>query len=208
MSNAPADAWGPLEEEDLQAYPRSSFRRYVRWLAEYSSRNPLGAAGGVVVVLLCILAVAAPLIAPWPEEKGDFLNIARPPTMEHLLGTDHGGRDVLSRVVFGTRRTLMIATLAVVFGTSLGAALGIVSGYFTGKTDLILQRLMEIMQAFPDVILALLLLAGAEAQPVDGDRRDLRNADTVRRSSDPFGRAPDPRNGVREGCRGNRRVSR
>ena len=159
MSNAPADAWGPLEEEDLQAYPRSSFRRYVRWLAEYSSRNPLGAAGGVVVVLLCIPAVAAPLIAPWPEEKGDFLNIARPPTMEHLLGTDHGGRDVLSRVVFGTRRTLMIAILAVVFGTSLGAALGIVSGYFTGKTDLILQRLMEIMQAFPDVILALLLLA-------------------------------------------------
>ena len=125
----------------------------------YSKRNPLGAAGGAVIILLIVLALCAPVVAPWPEKKGDFLSIAVPPSSQHLLGTDHGGRDVLSRVVFGTRRTLMIAVGAVLFGTSLGAIAGVVSAYFGGKLDLVLQRQMEVLQAFPDVILALLLLA-------------------------------------------------
>ena len=125
----------------------------------YSKRNPLGAAGGAVIILLIVLALCAPVVAPWPEKKGDFLSIAVPPNSQHLLGTDHGGRDVLSRVVFGTRRTLMIAVGAVLFGTSLGAIAGVVSAYFGGKLDLVLQRQMEVLQAFPDVILALLLLA-------------------------------------------------
>ena len=110
-----------------------------------------------MLFILVVMAVAAPLIAPWPEHKGDFTHMSGEPNADHYFGTDQQGRDVLSRVIFGTRTTLTVAIVAVLFGTTGGAVIGIVSAYAGGKVDLILQRFLEILQAFPDVILALLL---------------------------------------------------
>ena len=142
--------------EQTQRTRRSELWRVLR---RFTSQNPLGAAGAVVVLLLVVMAIAAPLITPWPEHKGDFTHMSGEPNADHFFGTDQQGRDVLSRVIYGTRTTLTVAIIAVLFGTTGGAVIGIVSAYIGGKVDLILQRFLEILQAFPDVILALLLLS-------------------------------------------------
>ena len=128
----------------------------------FVARNPLGAAGAVVLLILILMALAAPVIAPWPEHKGDFSHMSGEPNADHLFGTDPQGRDILSRAIFGTRSTLTVAFVAVLFGTTIGSPIGIVSAYSGGKVDMIIQRLLEVLQAFPDVILALLLLAALD----------------------------------------------
>ena len=133
-----------------------------RALRLFVSQNPLGAAGALALLILVLMAVAAPLAAPWPEHKGDFSHMSGEPNADHYFGTDQQGRDVLSRVIFGTRTTLTVAFAAVLFGTTMGSLIGIVSAYAGGKVDLILQRFLEILQAFPDVILALLLLSALD----------------------------------------------
>ncbi len=133
-----------------------------RGLRRFVSQNPLGAAGAIVLLLLVLMAVAAPIVAPWPEHKGDFTHMSGEPNADHYFGTDQQGRDVLSRVIYGTRTTLTVAIVAVLFGTTGGAIIGVVSAYAGGKVDLILQRFLEILQAFPDVILALLLLSALD----------------------------------------------
>ena len=126
---------------------------------EFIVQNPLGAAGALILIVLVIAAFTSPIIAPYDQERGDFLYMSGAPNSEHVLGTDHAGRDVLSRVMFGAQTTLLVAFIAVLCGTTVGALLGVASAYLGGKTDLIMQRAMEILQAFPDLILALLLLA-------------------------------------------------
>ena len=139
-------------------------RSSVIWraLKRFTAQNPLGAAGALVLILLILMVLAAPIITPWPENKGDFTHMSGEPNAEHIFGTDQQGRDILSRVIFGTRTTLMVAFAAVLFGTTLGSVIGVVSAYSGGKVDLILQRFLEILQAFPDVILALLLLSALD----------------------------------------------
>ena len=141
---------------------RSLGSQVWRTLGRFTSQNPLGAAGAVVLLILVLMAIAAPLVSPWPEHKGDFTHMSGEPNADHFFGTDQQGRDVLSRVIFGTRTTLTVAFAAVLFGTTMGSLIGIVSAYAGGKVDLILQRFLEILQAFPDVILALLLLSALD----------------------------------------------
>ncbi len=131
----------------------------LRKIREFIIQNPLGAAGAFVLIVLVLVALTAPIVSPYDQERGDFLYMSGPPNADHVLGTDHAGRDVLSRVMFGTQTTLIVAFIAVLCGTTVGALLGVASAYLGGKTDLIMQRALEILQAFPDLILALLLLA-------------------------------------------------
>lgn len=152
-----ADATASLEQ-----IRRSRGILLRRALLRFIAQNPLGASGAIVLILLVLMALAAPWITPWPEDKGDFTHMSGTPNADHLFGTDQQGRDILSRVVFGTRTTLMVAFAAVLFGTTIGSLIGVVSAYSGGKVDLILQRLLEILQAFPDVILALLLLSALD----------------------------------------------
>ena len=134
----------------------------LRKTREFIVQNPLGAAGALVLIVLAIVAITAPIASPHSQERGNFLYMSGPPNAEHLLGTDHAGRDILSRIMFGTQTTLLVAFVAVLCGTTVGALLGVASAYLGGKTDLIMQRAMEILQAFPDLILALLLLAALD----------------------------------------------
>jgi peptide/nickel transport system permease protein len=134
---------------------RSIARRIGGGLWSFARRSPFSAFWGVVALAIVIMAVAAPLIAPYDPLKSDFRAMAKPPTEKHWFGTDQIGRDVLSRVIYGARASLTVAIGAVVFGTTLGALWGLASGYFGGRFDIFSQRIIEFLQSFPDLILAM-----------------------------------------------------
>src|SRR5881296_4135027 len=124
-------------------------------LARFARRNTLAAAGGLVGVLIVVVAVAAPLLAPRDPLKADFRRMNKPPDAQSLLGTDQVGRDTLSRVIYGARTSLFVALAAVLLGTTVGSLWGLACGYLRGRFDLVSQRVMEVLQAFPDLILAM-----------------------------------------------------
>ncbi len=118
-------------------------------------QNWLSAAGGIVAFLIVLVALAAPLVAPRDPLKADFRNMNKAPSTEAFFGTDQVGRDALSRVIYGARTSLFVAFSAVLLGTTLGSLWGVACGYLGGRFDLISQRVMEIFQSFPDLILAM-----------------------------------------------------
>jgi len=124
-------------------------------MVRFSRRNTLSAIGGFVGLLIIVVALAAPLLAPRDPLKADFRRMNKPPDAQSLLGTDQVGRDTLSRVIYGTRISLFVAFLAVILGTTVGSLWGVACGYLRGRFDLVSQRIMEILQAFPDLILAM-----------------------------------------------------
>jgi ABC-type dipeptide/oligopeptide/nickel transport system permease subunit len=135
--------------------PRSVAGRVGRSLWTFARRSPFSAFWGCIAVAIIVMAVAAPLIAPYDPLKSDFRAMAKPPTANHHFGTDQIGRDVLSRVIYGSRASLTVAIGAVLFGTTLGALWGLASGYFGGRFDIVSQRIIEFLQSFPDLILAM-----------------------------------------------------
>lgn len=125
----------------------------------YLTRKRLGATGLIAVVLIGLVALFAPLIAPYDVALQDYEAVRQAPNPQHLLGTDSFGRDIFSRIVHGARISLMVGFLAVTVGTGVGALTGLVSGFFMGKLDAFVQRVMDIWMAFPDLILALTIVA-------------------------------------------------
>jgi peptide/nickel transport system permease protein len=134
-------------------------RRWPEALGEFCRRRPLGAIGAVVIVLMVLAAVLAPVISPYDPVAIDFGAMLSPPAPAHWLGTDSFGRDVLSRLIHGSRTALLVGFGASIFGAAIGAILGVGSAYFAGRVDLYLQRVMDIFLAFPLIILALALVA-------------------------------------------------
>ena len=135
----------------------------LRGLRRFAGKQPVGTASGVVLAVIILLAVASPLIAPYNPIEGHFTAINDPPDSEYLLGTDRVGRDVLSRVIYGARISLLVAFVAVIVGDTLGAMWGIASGYLGGKFDIYSQRIIEVLLSFPTLILAMVLLLGLGA---------------------------------------------
>jgi len=122
-------------------------------------RNPLAALGVGVVGLLVVLAALAPDLAPHSPYAQDLARRLEPPSIDFLLGTDHFGRDLLSRVLYGTRTTLIVILLVAALSAPLGLVLGSVAGYFGGWLDRALMRLTDVFLAFPKLVLALALVA-------------------------------------------------
>ena len=132
------------------------------WLAfvlDFSRRRTLGAAGATVVILMVLVAVFATWLAPYDPVAVDFGVMLGPPSAAHWLGTDAFGRDVLSRLIHGSRTALLVGFGSAVLGATLGAVLGVASAYFGGRVDLGLQRLMDVLLSFPLIILALAIVA-------------------------------------------------
>ena len=132
------------------------------WLATtmgFVRRRPLGAIGGFVVVLMLVTAAGAGVLAPYDPVTVDFGAMLARPNAAHWLGTDAFGRDVLSRLIYGSRTALLVGFGAALIGATGGAILGVGSAFFGGKVDLYLQRLMDIFLCFPLIILALALVA-------------------------------------------------
>jgi ABC-type dipeptide/oligopeptide/nickel transport system permease subunit len=130
-------------------------RSVLRELLTFARRNTLSAVGGVVGLLIIAMAIAAPWVAPNDPLKTNFRHMNKPPDAQALFGTDQVGRDTLSRVIYGARTSLFVAFAAVLLGTTVGSLWGVACGYLGGRFDLASQRVMEILQAFPDLILAM-----------------------------------------------------
>ena len=132
------------------------------WLAaarDFVVRRPLGALGAAVVIVMFLVALLADLISPYNPVTVDFAAMLSAPSAQHWLGTDAFGRDVLSRLIHGSRTALLVGFGAAFFGATIGAVLGVGSAYFGGRIDLYVQRLMDVIMSFPLIILALAIVA-------------------------------------------------
>ena len=128
-------------------------------IREFARRRPLGAVGAAVVVVMIVVAVLAGVLAPYDPVAVDFGAMLSRPSAQHWLGTDAFGRDVMSRLIYGSRTALFVGFGAAFVGATMGAILGVGSAYFGGRLDLYLQRLMDIFLSFPLIILALAIVA-------------------------------------------------
>ena len=125
------------------------------WLGQFARRHTLGALGAVFIVLMAVVAIVAPLLATHHPLATDYGAMLAPPGTQHWLGTDAHGRDVFSRLLYGSRTALLVGFGASVLGATLGAVIGVASAYFGGRLDLILQRVMDVFLSLPLIILAL-----------------------------------------------------
>jgi peptide/nickel transport system permease protein len=162
-----------LTEEEIRAGQREELLRGRPYEVLRALRSALrevlgdrvGLFGVGVVGLLLVLAVFAPLIAPHDPEAQDLVGKLRPPfwyaqgDLTNVLGTDGLGRDVLSRIIFGTRVTLLVGVSVVLVSGAFGTVMGLISGYKGGRTDSIIMRIVDTQVAFPGLLLALVILA-------------------------------------------------
>ncbi|SNY57620.1 ABC transporter permease [Pantoea sp. GL120224-02] len=144
---------------------RERVARYRRTLSRIAhflwqmACNPLTAIGGGIILLLLIVALFAPWIAPYHPLIQDLNNALTPPNAQHWFGTDEFGRDIFSRLVWGARITLYIVMLVSITVGPLGLLLGVTAGYFGGKVDSVLMRVTDIFISFPSLVLALAFVA-------------------------------------------------
>ncbi|HYZ62455.1 MAG TPA: ABC transporter permease [Acetobacteraceae bacterium] len=149
-----------LAPSAIAAPARPAARRSVpEWLRLIGSSAP--ASVGVLLVLFWVAAaLLAPVIAPYPPNAPDLKALAYPyPSAQHWLGTDHLGRDILSRLLWGARTVLTVAPIAVAGATALGCLAGLVAGYYRGLADLVITRVCDIVLSFPVIILYMIILA-------------------------------------------------
>ena len=135
--------------------PDSSARLMWRRLG----RNRLAMAGGIALIGFLVLAALAPVLAPYDPLEQALYNRLSPPSLSHPFGTDDFGRDILSRVIYGSRISLRIGVVAVVIALVIGAAIGLVAGYWGGVLDQVLMRAMDLLLAFPSILLAIGIVA-------------------------------------------------
>lgn len=122
-------------------------------------KNRTSLFGLVIVAVMLVVAVSAPLLAPYEYDTIDLRSRLEPPSWGHLLGTDQFGRDILTRVIYGSRISLMTGVSATLVAVGLGTFLGAISGYFGGRLDDLIMRVMDVWMAFPFLILAITFLA-------------------------------------------------
>jgi len=147
---AEAVAWMRAETRSSSLW-RDAWRRLIR--------NKLAVAGGVTVILLCLVAIFADFIAPQSYTKANFAHIYEFPSREFPLGTDQLGRDVLSRMIYGARVSMLVGLGAQVIVVLIGVPIGLVSGYMGGRVDLFLTRFVDVMYAFPRLLFVILVMS-------------------------------------------------
>src|SRR3954453_1238871 len=148
ISNAAATAPAPA----LSSWSQSRIWRRLR-------RNPTGLAGGVIVLLFIAIAIAAPLLAPYEPNVSSWLTVRKPPTAAHWMGTDDVGRDVMSRLIHGSRASLSAGIISVAIALLIGVPLGVLAGFYGPWLDAVISRVTEAVLACPFLILAIALAA-------------------------------------------------
>ena len=136
-----------MDDIEYSSYYKDSFKRL--------KKNKMAMFCAIIVILLVLIAIFAPMLAPYDPDVQDYASILQSPSKAHLLGTDEYGRDILSRIIYGTRVSLSVGLLAQVLATLIGVTLGALAAYYGGWVDTLISRIMEIFAAFPDLIFAL-----------------------------------------------------
>ncbi len=129
-------------------------------------QNPGAVAGLVYMVVITLLVILAPLVTPYGFEEIDIQAIRKPPSADHILGTDNTGRDLYTRILYGGRVSLLIGLSAVVIRTVIGLVMGAISGYFGGTADFLIQRFVDVMLTIPQIFLLLILVGAYGPSPV------------------------------------------
>ena len=135
--------------------PKSQLREIMGRLA----KNKLAMLGFIIICLMILLAFAAPLVAPYDYAAQDLKNVYAEPSTQHLLGTDKLGRDIFSRLIYGTRQSLRIGVFSVAIAAVLGTTLGSIAGFYGGMVDNVLMRFLDIYQSIPGMLLSIALAA-------------------------------------------------
>lgn len=133
--------------------------RLLSVIGKRFSRNKLSIVGSVIVLSLISLSLLAPVIAPYDPTAIDVYNVLSPPSKTHLLGTDELGRDLLSRIIWGSRVSLKVGFVAVGIAIMIGISIGAIAGFYGGRVDAVLMRFVDIMLAFPTFFLILAVIA-------------------------------------------------
>lgn len=137
----------------------SSIKRTSEWRKKWRKirRSPLSMLGLTIVLIVILLAVFAPYIAPYPEDAKDAIHFERmlePPSSEHWMGTDEAGRDILTRILYGARISLMLGFVVLALSIAIGVPIGLIAGYWGGKVNSIIMRTADIFLSIPSLILA------------------------------------------------------
>lgn len=140
---------------------KTSSPRLERWSAFYKQikKNKMAMIGGWIILFYILVAVFAPIIAPYDPLEIDLLNKLQTPSAEHWMGTDDKGRDILSRIIYGSQLSLMVGAVSVAIGAFFGIILGLVSGYYGRWIDTVIMRVIDVLLAFPGLLLALAIIS-------------------------------------------------
>ena len=139
--------------------PGAAKRRSNSFLARLLRDKPLGTVGGIVLLLFVVVGVLAPWVAPYNYNEIAPLDRMQGPSWAHWFGTDNLGRDVLSRCIYGAQLSVIIGCSAAALATIISAVVGIVSGYFGGKIDMAVQRVVDAWMSFPDLIVLIVVVS-------------------------------------------------
>src|SRR5436309_14654912 len=135
------------------------FEHFAKATLQAFNTNKTSWIGLAVFIIIVLLALFAPLIAPFDPNDQNILEKLRAPTMEHWLGTDSFGRDTLSRVLYGARISLIIGIVSTLAAMVIGSAIGMLAGWHGGRLDTVTMQAMDVLLAFPSLILGLILVA-------------------------------------------------
>lgn len=148
-----------LQRRSLASSPFIGLSSLAQRLRYFAFRYPTATVGGLVVLLFVASAVLAPFLAPYDPFRLFPGKQLQPPSRQFLMGTDDLGRDILSRLLYGSRISLEVGLIAVTIASTIGTMLGIVAGYFGSWIDTIIMRLMDVMLAFPGILLSIAIVA-------------------------------------------------
>lgn len=148
----------PLESTLYSSAIQSARARAALALIKRFLRHRSAMVGVTILLILIILAIAAPAIAPFDPLKQNLRQGLAPPSAEHPLGTDEFGRDILSRILYGARISLRVGVMVVLLSGTIGVLLGMVAGYYEGRIDTIISRAVDILLAFPSLLLAIAVI--------------------------------------------------
>jgi len=138
-------------------------RSFTTLMIRRFRENPFSAAAAVLILGLFLIAIFAPQLAPYGSNDQDYAHVLEPPSVKHWFGTDQLGRDVMSRIIYGSRISLVVSVLAVALGASVGVLVGLLAGYWGGTVDLLVGRVIDILLSFPGILLAMLIAATMQA---------------------------------------------
>lgn len=134
-------------------------KKWITAQLNFYRNNQMAYIGAVIISLFFLIALFAPILSPYDPYKIDLSKTMQPPSMDHWFGTDDKGRDVLSRLIYGSRLTLLVGFASLLFGGTLGTILGVIAGYVGGIIDTIIMRVTDVLLAFPGILLALAIVS-------------------------------------------------
>jgi oligopeptide transport system permease protein len=161
ISRPAPEVGAPVAPADLRTELRAAERSSSLWRDALRRllRNRLAMAGGLVIVILCLVAIFADFLAPLPYTKTNFGRLTETPTRDYPLGTDQLGRDMLSRMIYGARVSMLVGLGAQVIVILIGVPIGALAGFVGGRVDLLLTRFVDVMYAFPRLLFVILVMS-------------------------------------------------